>query len=261
MDLLIRVQNLLKLHKIYLNNRFFLRLYILFLSLFLGGLIHAEINIDFLQSDIMQQIENRTVSYRQVPVEDVVVTLSQPIRFRDIPETATYYNLDIPESARLGGRHIWQLHFYDDQDTQLRTLYVFADVDIMGEVIRAKRTIQPKAIIQADDLMIKRESILSMLANRYDTIEDVVGKQAVVYISRNSPITTLVAKEKPLIEYGQRIDVKIIRNGIQIKVKARALENGYLGKTIRAQTLLKNDKIIQGTVIDNETIKVNSISY
>lgn len=252
---------MLKLPKIYLNNRFFLKLILFFILLFCGGISHAEINFDALSQDINQIIQNRTVAYRQVPSEDVTVTLTQGLRFKDIPQTASHYHLDIPDDARLGGRHVWQLHFYDDHDTQIRTLYVFATVDVMGNVIRAKRTIRPKTIIQLDDLKVERESILSVPANRYENLADVVGKQAVVYISRNSPITTLVAKEKPLIQYGQQIDVKIIKSGIQLKVKARALEDGYLGKTIRAQTLLENDKIIQGTVIDNETIEVNYIAY
>ena len=61
------------------------------------------------------------------------------------------------------------------------------------------------------------------------------------------------------IRSGQVISAKIQKRGFGLNIKVKAMENGYLGQRIKAKTLLDSGKMLEGTVINNETIEVNTL--
>jgi len=142
-----------------------------------------------------------------------------------------------------------------DTDVSWR-IFMTARVKIFDHILVARRPLNKGHLLQKEDIELKKAD-LSGLRSAYLTD----AKLAVNYVLKrpinSGAIISVNNLSKPiLIKKGDTITILAENNGFKISMKAIALSAGSKGDKIRAKNI-KTKKIIQGTVFDTQTIRVN----
>ncbi|MFC1556555.1 flagellar basal body P-ring formation chaperone FlgA [candidate division KSB1 bacterium] len=122
-------------------------------------------------------------------------------------------------------------------DRQYRVVPVYAQVQTFEPMIVAVKYIPMGKIITPEDVaLIEGEST----QYNYDLVSDaalVVGKQAKISISENSPVLLKNLDTPPLIKRGDLVSIELKRGNIVITCKGIANRDGRLGDTIPVKRL------------------------
>ncbi len=176
-----------------------------------------------------------------------------------IPSKATQYRVKIQEKATFGGSHILPLVFSDADGAEFYQLPIHLLVTVFGKVFKANTKIEQGSIIDESQISQYYESINGLPENRIRKLEDIVGYECRISLYEGNPITPYQIRRIPAIRSGQVISAKIQKQGFSMIIKVKAVESGYIGQRIKAKTLLDSGKMVEGIVINNETIEVNTL--
>lgn len=135
------------------------------------------------------------------------------------------------------------------------TLYVQAHITAYTEVLIANRTIRRGEHLTTADFTLEKRD-LSLLPKNYLTLpEHAEGLVAKRPVQRGSVLIANVLEAPRLVHRGQTISLLAIRNGIQVRMKGKSLNDGISGQRVRVKNLSSN-RIIEGIVIDEGTVRV-----
>ncbi len=142
-----------------------------------------------------------------------------------------------------------------------KTYNVVAYIEWRVPVIVAKKLITRGEIITKDDIKSAVKYIRFVPQNLVVSKAQVIGATALQNISIGEPIRTSMISMVPVIRYGDIVRVIYDNGYIRITTKAKALQNGYLGKFVRLQPLDNPKTFIVGKVIDKDTVLISPNSY
>jgi len=133
-------------------------------------------------------------------------------------------------------------------------VYIRARVEIIRDVVVAKRTLKRGIVIEESDLSLEPRDI-SWLSHYYNNFDNLLGMETTTIIPSGRAIKEAMVREKPVIS--KYDEVYIIVNIANLKVKARgkALQDGYTGKKIKVQNLITK-KNLEAIVLNSEEVKV-----
>lgn len=135
-------------------------------------------------------------------------------------------------------------------------IFIPVKITVIEEIVVAANSIRRGKIIEKKDLEIKEMEISKRNNNSANNIKDLIGKIALRNIYKGSVINSFNVGLPDLIKKGQVIYAEITKPGITVRVKARALSSGKKGELIKAKNS-KTDRIIEGIIINESTIKIN----
>jgi len=221
--------------------------------------VSAQKTLAEIESLIRTQIIQYATQSPDITTKDVKVKIL-PLKNSDqFPYHASQISLKIPKKARLGGSQVFPLVFIDDKKIEIYQTQVNVDITIFGKVFKASERIEKGTILEPHLIDQSYESINSLPENRVRHIDEIMGSETTVSLYQGTPITPYQIRKVPLIRTGQIINARIQKQGFTITVKAKAIDRGFLGQKLQAKTLNYNGKLVEGTVINNETIEVNSL--
>ena len=110
-------------------------------------------------------------------------------------------------------------------------------------------------VIGADDLYVRETYTHGKSTDHPPTIEDVLGKTLKRDVPANTVITTQLLEERVMIRPGEIVNVIAENTKILVRTRARAVERGRLGDTMRVRNIASG-KELTGTVVGNNTVKV-----
>lgn len=138
----------------------------------------------------------------------------------------------------------------------LKTLKIRGRLEHMIEVPTLNRPVHYGETITKDD--ISWTKVPGYKSNRFliTTPEDLIGHQPRSgFLKVNAPLSQRDIERVKDIEKGAMVTVLYKTNNLELRTKARSLENGYKGDTIRVLNQDTN-KICQGAVIGVNTISL-----
>ncbi len=142
-----------------------------------------------------------------------------------------------------------------------KTYNAIAYIEWRVPVIVAKRLITRGQIITKDDIKSAVKYIRFVPQNLVVSKSQVIGATALQNIGIGEPIRTSMISMVPVIRYGDIVRVIYDNGYIRIITKAKAVQNGYLGKFVRLQPLDNPKTFIVGKVIDKDTVLISPNSY
>lgn len=140
-------------------------------------------------------------------------------------------------------------------DKQHLKIPVFFHIRVYEDIVTTTRKISRDTILASDDIEIRRMETTKLRGVTFDTIEDLVGKQAMRSILPNIPITADLVNNPPVIKKGDFIKVLVQSGNLHIVTKGVAKEDGYFGKIIRIKNI-DSKKELYGRVEDTSTVKI-----
>ena len=171
----------------------------------------------------------------------------------DVDEGADLRVVEVYRDFKPVGNVIFPIEVVSKDDT--RRIFVRAKVEVFKNVVIALRSIKRGEVIQVEDLGMESRDIASIPQRYFDQIFQVADMEAKTSIPRNSTIFEWMIKEIPLVHRGDDVLIRVSAPNLKVKVKGRALEDGYLGKWIKVKSEKSKDPL-EGILISSSEVEV-----
>jgi len=123
-------------------------------------------------------------------------------------------------------------------------------------ILTAKHALPAGSILTENDISIKRVDISRIRNGHFKNINEIKNMVVRRAIRAGKVISPGMLKPKQLVNRGDEVLILAQTNNLQIKVKGKALMNGFLGQRIKVKNM-NSRRIFQATVISNGLVKVN----
>ncbi len=123
-------------------------------------------------------------------------------------------------------------------------------------VITAKHSMPSGSVIQPSDIKFTRLDVSRIRGGYFTDLSQMTNMVVRRSLKSGKVISPTMLKPKRLIQRGDEILILAGTENLTIRVKGKALMNGFLGQRIKVKNL-HSKRIFQATVISNGLVKVN----
>ncbi len=134
-------------------------------------------------------------------------------------------------------------------------IYITTKFNVYGRVVYAASTLPRAHTIQRQDLEVKEEAINQHYYASFTTIDDVVGMIAKRSIRHGSVIQANLLQAPKLIKRGDDVVIMASTQGIMIKMRGTAMQDGELGQQISVKNN-QSDRIVKARVSESGLVSV-----
>lgn len=128
-------------------------------------------------------------------------------------------------------------------------------VDLYEDVLSAARNIPKGAILQPEDITIKKAKVTDDPKGYAVKELDAVGKKTLRDFSANEPIKLSYLDNPVVVSKGNIVRIVVNKPGLILSARGEAKDDGRIGDRVKVMNL-SSKKIIQGWVKDRETVIV-----
>ncbi|MGA7965323.1 MAG: flagellar basal body P-ring formation chaperone FlgA, partial [Gammaproteobacteria bacterium] len=148
------------------------------------------------------------------------------------------------------------VYFKVDGRFQKRIL-VTADIDVMVEVVVAKRPLRRNKKITEDDIEMSLKNLAELPSNIILNPEEVLGKRAKINISPNKVLRPDLIEFPPLVKRGDVVVILAESSGLRITALGTVEEReGRRGERIKIENI-DSKKSLYARVVDSKTVQVD----
>jgi flagella basal body P-ring formation protein FlgA len=175
------------------------------------------------------------------------------------PTGSARFQFDIPQASDVLGKTILPLQFLNDSGDVIETVKVYTHVTGKAYYIQTRMPLKRYDIITPDNVS---RVLRYASGNTHDThlsLEDIMGKQLKSTVPRHTIISHRILQEKQLIRSGQQVGLVIENEGISLRLKGLAMDDGARNQMVRVKVNYQSNQILQGEVINESTVRVPSM--
>ncbi|KRT56302.1 flagellar basal body P-ring formation chaperone FlgA [endosymbiont of Ridgeia piscesae] len=136
------------------------------------------------------------------------------------------------------------------------TLYVSAEIGVIGKVVVAKRDLARGAAIGPNDVKLVEQETSHLLRGHFDSIAEVTGRTLKRTLRRDKPVTPSLLVVNKTIRRGQQVTIIAGNSDIRVQMKGKALSNGNPGDLIKVQNLSSKRKL-QARVVSASLVRAD----
>jgi len=123
-------------------------------------------------------------------------------------------------------------------------------------VFSTKHSLPSGSIIQKSDLKLIRKDVSKIRSGYFTQLDQLANTVVRRPLRAGKVISPSMLKPKRLVQRGDEIFILAKTKHLTIKVKGKALMNGFLGQRIKVKNI-HSKRIFQATVISSGLVKVN----
>ena len=199
---------------------------------------------DYLKANMPWDREK--VKIRDVRVTDSVI----------LPKGKVTYSIEPLKNTDFKGSVPLPVYFKVDGRFQKRIL-VTADIDVMAEVVVAKRPLRRNKEITEDDIEMRLKNLAELPSNIILDPEEVLGKRAKINISPNKVLRPDLIEFPPLVKRGDVVVILAESSGLRITALGTVEEReGRRGERIKIENI-DSKKSLYARVVDSKTVQVD----
>ncbi len=124
------------------------------------------------------------------------------------------------------------------------------------DVLVSRHALPAGSVITRKDLIRKRTDVSRVRGGYFSSISQLTNFIVRRAIKTGKIIAPTMLKPKRLVSRGDEVLILAQTSNLKIKVKGKALMNGFLGQRIKVKNM-NSQRIFQATVISNGLVKVN----
>jgi flagella basal body P-ring formation protein FlgA len=109
------------------------------------------------------------------------------------------------------------------------------EVEVRQPVVVAARPLRRGHVIDAESVRLEERDLRGLPRGTLTELEEVLGKRIERATGAGVPVLRSSLQLERLVRRSDRIRVEAASSGLELKMEARALENGVLGQVIRAE--------------------------
>lgn len=201
-----------------------------------------EILSDFLYGTALKG--NSSARVKTLGVPDRIILPKGQIAYRVIPPKNAHYIGLVPLS----------IEFSVDGEIQ-KKVHTNATIEMMVEVVVAKKLLQKHKSITEDDIEVRRMDLADLPGNVITDLDSVLGKRTCRAIGSKTVLRTDLIELPPIIQRGDIVMVVAESNGLRITALGKARRKGRLGERIPVENF-DSKKILHAEVVDSRTVKI-----
>lgn len=204
-----------------------------------------------------QTLENAIIQHlnKKIKFDHEIEFLSE---FKDIEfmRENIHAKIDGKESYDKGNNRI-KLVFYS-KNSIVRNYDIDFRVKKYANVYTTNKPISSGSELAQENLSFKRFEITNI--NEEDIALSPIGRNSNKYLKAGEIVKKSDLQKEILIKRGDEIVVEVISGAVIIRANATALQDGYAGETIRLRRERSSTKIIQGKILEDGRVIINSNS-
>lgn len=128
-------------------------------------------------------------------------------------------------------------------------------VTIHHPIVVTQKPMQQGETFSDDHLVLQPVDILSLHEGFFDNQQPIIGKVAKQNMPAGQVISPRHVQAPKLIKRGEMVLISVKKQGLQVKMKGRSLEDGFLGSTVKVENL-QSKRIVEGIVNQNKEVEV-----
>jgi flagellar basal body P-ring formation protein FlgA len=180
-----------------------------------------------------------------------------------VSEVALPGNFALPEGARLQvhlpsrDRVLGRVSFQVDviAPPHHATYWATARVEMLAQVVVARRTLGRGELLAPDDLTTARLPLSRLPAGTLAQTDELLGQQVTQRIQPGQPVTEQAVAAPPVVFRGDRLTLVVRRPGLTVTAVGEAREDGAPDHVI-AVTNLSSRRTVRARVLDAQTAQV-----
>lgn len=131
-----------------------------------------------------------------------------------------------------------------DGDTPVGRFDVEVALHVLGEVVRATRTIPKGTLVSRDDLEVVRTALGEVPTTSLRRLGDAIGKRTRRSVPEGRFLPSDALEIAPVVERGRIVELELVRGGLRMRERGRALEDGVVGDTVRLVNLRSGRQLV-----------------
>jgi flagella basal body P-ring formation protein FlgA len=136
------------------------------------------------------------------------------------------------------------------------TLYVSGKVFIEAPVVVALQDLARNSVIGAGDVTLVERDTNELLRGYFDSLEQVIGQTLKRSLQRDQVVTPSLLVTRKTIQRGQKLTILAGGEGIEVRMRGKALRHGNPGDLIPVQNLATKKKL-EARVVDQGLVRVD----
>ncbi|CAM3442956.1 flagellar basal body P-ring formation chaperone FlgA [Parendozoicomonas haliclonae] len=137
------------------------------------------------------------------------------------------------------------------------SLNIRAEIGIYKPVVSSQVTIPRNTRILKDDLLLKRENLLTLHGRYFTRISDVAGQMSRRQIYSDRVLQPSMVATPDMVNRNSAVDIEAGQKGFRIAVKGMALDSGSLGDQVQVRNL-SSGKVITAIVTGKNKVSISS---
>ncbi len=133
--------------------------------------------------------------------------------------------------------------------------YLGATVRLFDNIVVAKRGIPRGAMLSGDDIHLQYTELTQLRQDYYQRIDDVIGMVTKRTLSKGKPIGPHAISSKRLVTRGDKVTIRAVLAGIEVRMHGEALSDGANGERISVKNISSN-RIISAIVTSPGIVSV-----
>lgn len=185
------------------------------------------------------------------PARVVVSEVALPKGFA-LPEGARL-KVRLPDRDRVLGRMSFQVDVI--APPHHATYWATARVEMLAEVVVARRTLGRGEVLAADDLTTAPFPLSRLPAGTVKQADELLGQQVTRRVQPGEPVTEQAVAAPPVVLRGDRVTLLVRRPGLEITAVGEAREDGAPDHVIEVINLASR-RTVRARVLDAQTAQV-----
>ena len=134
-------------------------------------------------------------------------------------------------------------------------IYVPVQVALMEPVVVSRRPLVRGQTLDAGDLMLSEVDVSRVHKAYFTRIEDVSGLRIKRAVAGGTTLHAGMVEREDLIKRGSQVEIVAIADGLQVRMRGKALANGGKGDRIKVRNL-NSGRVVTGTITASGVINV-----
>ena len=136
-------------------------------------------------------------------------------------------------------------------------VYVQTRIRVNKSVVVTRQKIKKRTRITTRDVERKMQEISNLPANYFAAEKDLIGKEATTSLPPGTIILPWMVQAETVVKRGDTVRILFKGQGLELMGEGKALQDGFVGKKIRVQSLMfKSKKEMDGVVVGTGEVKV-----
>ena len=125
----------------------------------------------------------------------------------------------------------------------------------MMRVVVANRQLEPGDILTLDDVSLAKVDVISTGSHLLTTTKPAIGKRVKRRILNDAPLAITDFETPPAVLANTEVTIQFNYGAIQVTARARTLQAGAIGETIRVQTT-DTHKELDAVIVNGHTVRM-----
>lgn len=134
------------------------------------------------------------------------------------------------------------------------TVYLPAQVKVVGQYVVARESLRAQQVISAADLSVREGDLGSLPADVATDPQALVGYRAVSGIAAGAPLRATLLRPPLVVQQGQPTRLVLTGPGFTVQSEGQALANASRGDRVRVKT--RSGQIVSGIAEDGQQVVV-----